>query len=292
MSTTARFYEPSDGVHTVRLFIALLLAFIATVLLGYVYNLIIYFMPLIYVNFLVVIGYGIGLGFLTRILIRFSHCRSRKSQIILSVAVAVMAFYVAWAAYFITMVNEGIPGFGMYLRSLTWTLLPQDLFPFIGELNRVGSWQVGGVPFNGILLTLVWLFELAILIALPILQVYRMSPSPYSENQQVWYPKYSLNEDFGNMASPHQFMKRLEEDPAAAVEELGIGDAWRCTKVHLYYLPEEQQQYLSVDKHLVEGRGQGKTSIIEAVTNLAIDRSTAERLLNQFAHQRERVAVI
>ena len=68
MQTNSRYYEPSDGIHPLRLLPALLVALLGVVVLGYVYNLILYFMPLIYVNFLVVVGYGIALGVLARLL--------------------------------------------------------------------------------------------------------------------------------------------------------------------------------------------------------------------------------
>ena len=205
---------------------------------------------------------------------------------------AVLALYVAWAGYLVMLANDGPPPFGTYLSDLRWALLPANMIEFMKILYQEGSWQVSGVPFNGILLLIVWVFELGILAAIPIIQVYKLDAYPYSENLSKWYPKYTLRQDFGNIPSAQQFMQQLEQEPVAAIENLSTGDGWRSSKVHLYFLPEEQQQYLTVEKRLVEGRGKGKATILPVVTNLSIDRVTAERLLQHFPHRRERLEVI
>lgn len=289
MNTSSLFYEPSENINPLGLVFTYVVGIAITSLLAYLYNLIVQFSPIIYVNLLVTIGFGLTLGFLVRMLTRLSHNRSIRHQLFLAIVLGLWANYGQWVGFLMYAITGVLPGLGEYFSNLGIILAdPVNTFGFIAQINRIGMWEVFGLPFRGITLTLIWLVEMGIIIAFPLIAVFKARPIPYAEDLKTWYPKYALIPKFEAIIGPERFVERLRENPLLAIQELEPGVAWKYSKFYLHYLPEAKHQYLSVEKVYLEDRGRGKKEVTNLIDNFRLDRQTAKTILDNFSHKKDR----
>ncbi len=286
MNNQVLYYQASGLINPVKQGLSYAIGIAAALLLGSVYTLLTIFIPIVYANILIVVGFGISLGFVCQALVRFSHNRSKKSQLIHAVVIGVFANYFQWTTYILYVYNGSIPSISFYFTNLHWLVLP-DFFSAVAEINREGLWSMFGITFNGFGLTLIWLFEFLIIMVGPILAITNAQTRPYSESFQQWYRQYTLREDFEGFVSPTQLKADMADDPVAAIGRLGKGAGWRHSKIHIFYLPHENKQYLTLEKVLVEGQGRGKKSSTVIIDNLQMSTVAADAILGQFEHERQ-----
>ena len=265
---------------------------IVTLILGYIYSIITVFIPFIYFTVIATIGFGMILGIFCRAMILVSHNRNRRNLLTYAVIIGILANYFQWTAYLVYAYNGEIPSFSEYLAGLTWVAVPENFIGAIKDINAVGLWSVFGITFNGLALTFIWLLEAFIIIAGPVLAVYKAESHPYAESESRWYPKYTLNKDFESLSASETLINSLHTDPAQTVRRLGTGSAYRFTKIHVFYLESEKEQYLSFERVFFEERGKGKKNSEVIIKNLAIDNEAATNILNAFQHEKARTSWI
>lgn len=285
------YYQESMKVNLLGLIFSYVLCLVAALFLGYAYSVITIFIPLIYINFLITIGFGLALALGVRIAVRTSHNRNKKSHYILAFIVVLMAVVFQWATYILYVVDGEVPSISVYLSNVYWIVLPHVFFPVIAEINEVGMWSILGLTFNGVSLSFIWLLEAVVIMALPIIAVYKTKVYPYSELNGKWYPKYTLNQDFESVTGVTSFLNYLTVDPGSAIEDLGRGLGHRHSKVHVFYHKNENKQYLSLEKVLIEKQGTGKRNSEVVINNFEIDRNTAQEILEKFPNRKERIQV-
>lgn len=288
MNPNTLFYEPSGRINPVGLTAAYISGLLVASLLAYLYTLIVLFMPLIYVNFLVTVGFGIALGILVRLLTKLTQNRSLKHQLLLAIILGLFANYFQWVGFVVYAAMGAMPSIGDYYLNLGLITDPSTFFGIINDINKVGMWEVFGMTFNGVTLAIIWLIEFGIIVAFPVIGVYSSKPIPYSEDLQTWYPKYELDTDFEAIISPDRFVDRLRENALTALQELEPGKAWKYSKVHVHYLPEATHQYLSVEKVYIEERGKGSKEVGVIIDNFRLDRQMAKAILDAYPHSKER----
>lgn len=292
MEKQETFYKESGVINPIGFSLASSIYLIAAIVIGYFYSALIVFIPLIYVNFFITVGLGILLGFIVRIAVRLSHNRNKKSQIIQALLLGLLLNYFQWVAYILYAYNESIPTFANYLGSLFWIFNPSSFFGSIAEINRVGLWSMFGMTFNGFALTLIWIVEALIIIAGPTVGILTTKVYPFSELLNKWYTKYTLKYDFESVTGSNKQVESLKNDPVQSIKAMGNGTAFRYTKVHVFYLKDEENQYLTFERVFIEGRGKGKKKSTITINNLRINNSAAETILQDFQNKRERWDII
>ncbi len=288
---TPVFYTESGEFDRAKYLIGLLVVITAGLLLGYLYTVINIFIPIVYLNVVTVFGFGLAMGLATRLVGRFLKNRNRRSRLALGLVAGIAANYFQWIGYVDYVLIGEIPSFGLYVANLDWIFRPAEFFGVIGEINRVGTWEVFGIEFKGFMLTVIWIFELAIIGYLPVASILNIDVFPYSETQHQWYKKFTLNDDFTAVSSASAIQDSLLTDPVQAIRDLGNGQGWRHSKVHLFFLEEESDQYLSIERIFIEEQGRGKKQRTPIVTNMRIPKEAAHQILNTFDHSRERIEV-
>ena len=291
MNTQNLYYQESGNVHIVRLTMAYAIFIALAMVLGYIYTLLSIFIPFVYLNFFITTGFGVVLGMLCRVLIRVSHARNKQSRVMLAVIVGLLANYFQWTAYISYAYNGEIPSVTEYLSNLSWIVMPKNFLAAIGEIYQYGTWSMFGATVKGLPLAIIWILEAVIIVGSPVLAILKTEVYPYSEVLLRWYPKYTLFNDFESIAAAGILTGQLREDPVKALEALGLGTGHRHAKVHLYYLKEEANQYLTFENVYIE-RGKDTKNREVVINNFAIDGATAERILETFQHKHERVDVV
>jgi precorrin-6B methylase 2 len=97
-----------------------------------------------------------------------------------------------------------------------------------------------------------------------------------------------LTKKFKSTGALLQLEIDLAADPLSALNELGAGSAAMHIKVHVFSLPHETVQYISVDRIRIEGQGRGKKNKETAIPYLEISSTQASKVLENFDNDRER----
>lgn len=286
------FYNPSGNCHLGRFTLSYVGCIIVALVLGFAYSITTLFLPVIYLNLLICLGFSTVLGITCRAFIRFSHNRNKRKKIIQAIAIGLLANYFQWTVFILFAYNGVIPTFPEYLDNLSWIILPENFFTAIIDINEFGLWSVFGIQFHGIELALIWLAEAFLIMSGPIIAVLTTKPYPFSERENQWYPKFTLVFNFESISAKQHMLDALVLNPVNSIRNLGFGSGTRYSKVHLYYLPNENKQYLSIEKVNVPGRGKGKKNIEYVVLNFAIKNQDAITIMNEFDYEKEKLSII
>lgn len=287
MNSGLLYYKESGKINFTGLAISLMIILGVNSLLGYIYSFIIFYMPLIYVNFLISVGFGIILSIYTQFLFRITHNRSRQSKMILILISGISANLFQWVVYIDTAILGQMPQPGQYYGSLEMLFDPAFFFGIIGEINKYGMWELFGAPVKGLMLALIWILEFAIIAGVTMYFFLKSKPYPYSENLGHWYSKYTLSRDFEAISSHKMFIKKLDgQSMCDFITGLKSGIALRHMKIHVFYEKDEENQYLSFENRLSSTNGKVDREIIENC--IRVDKPTVEKIMNAFPYKKEK----
>jgi len=283
------YYAPSGKIDPVRSVISYAIGIAIAIVLGYAYSILTAIIPIIYANIILCFAVGGVLAFLNRFLFRLSNNRSIRSQIIHAIVLALVVNYVQWTTYVIYIFSAEVPSLTMVIKNLTWIFQGTDFFGAISEINTYGSWSLFGGVVKGFLLTGVWLVEFLIIMVIPLISAFNGKVYPFSETQNKWYKKYTLRRDFQSIASIENLQNGFAADPTKTIEDLGLGNANRYTKIHIFHLPNESNQYISFEKTHIDHKGNKIKDIV--INNLKIDEQTAKTIMANFENAVEKLDI-
>lgn len=280
-----KIYKHSGESHILGIMIALGLGAALAIFLGFIYTVLIVLIPIVYANFFMTIGFGTILGYSMKFFSRFGKIRNGKQQIILAGAVGFIGFYFQWIAYFVFL-NSGEHSFQAYQENFNLLYDPGFFIFLIIDLNKTGSWEMFGIMFTDFPLWIIWGLEALIIIGIPIIINAKHPIIPYSELLNKWYSKYNLKTEFENIATQRAFKDDLLQNVEKAIDSLGYGGGYRFSQISIFYLKDEENQYLSVENIFIEERGKGKTHKTSVVHLLKVDTITANNLMEKFGKKK------
>lgn len=284
MQNQVNYYHSSGQFNVPGFLLAFFICIAFSVVAAYAYTLISTFSPIIYLNVLLGFFLGVGIGIFVNLLSKLTHLRNELSRYILTVFTVLLCIYFSWVAFVLYASMGRMPSFtNLYLDNLILIADNEAFFGTIKAINKVGLWEVFGLPFNGIILTLIWLSEIFIILGAAVMNIGKTPIEPYAEDQKKWYDKFILQDTFNSVgAAPDLLVPKLLNNPVDALKELGGGTAWKYTQVSLYYLPQAKEQYVSVDRIYIADRGEGKTEKETIIPYLSISTSAAQSLLDTY----------
>jgi hypothetical protein len=97
-----------------------------------------------------------------------------------------------------------------------------------------------------------------------------------------------LLKDFESVSTSNKLLSSFETDVLKTIQELRQGNGLRHSKIHVYYLPDEEKQYLSIEKVFIEGQGKGKKNTVNVIDNYKIDKAVAKSILESYENKKER----
>lgn len=175
-------------------------------LLGLIYAYAIWYIPLIYINFLIAAGFGFAVGFLVKkFVIRLGKVRNATLGFALGLLGSIVAMYFHWAVWVDLVLNIsdtlGAGGYGVAvsnanaLEVFNLALDPVPLFSLIGEIKELGTWGLAGdTPVSGVFLLIVWILEFGIIAFVSITNPSSAARLPFSEAYNEWYEAVDLPE--------------------------------------------------------------------------------------------------
>ncbi|HEX8912047.1 MAG TPA: hypothetical protein VF796_06775 [Humisphaera sp.] len=166
------YYKHTGRVTATGLLVTILVGLPAAVLAGVVYAYADLYIPLVYLNALLAVGFGVGLGALCGSVLRWGKVRNVPVSLGIIVMLAAVAYYACWVAWVCGVIDRyGDPGdrdFGM----VDLAVRPGFLWELVERVNEVGTWSLGrsssssygkthNTNVSGAFLSAIWLAEAA-----------------------------------------------------------------------------------------------------------------------------------
>lgn len=287
-----KYYKESGKITIPNLILAIVISVIFSFFLGYIYSLLIYNIPFIYFNIAITIGLGIGVSLLVRLISRIGKIRNKNHRYIISGLIILMTIYFQWITFLNAIMLNSFPSLVDTFWASSWILKPTEFFHLIGQINENGTWGLGtsGNLINGLILTLIWIGEVVI-IAFPTIKMqFNFKPYPFSEKFNKWYPKYTIDEFFETIYSKESIEAELDNSVIKTLSNLKLANNARCSKIHIYYIDDEANHYLSIDKVWIDGKG--NTKKVNVLSNYTIESEALHEIKNLFKLKKERIDIV
>ena len=236
------YYKPSGKAPVSGLVILLLVGIAAAFALSFPYVLAVHYIPFIYVNFFVTLGYGFGLAMAMITANHFGKIRSSGKASLVALIVGLAACWFQWV-YYLSLLPSGE---GQFINDFYRQLIahPDTVFRFMGELSEQGTWGIGKIgrsptdAVSGIPLIFVWVVEAIIIVGIPVLVGGSSALKPFSELLGRW-----ANEE--KLPLPAPFV----DDVDAAKAALESGNF----SIFLDASPVVEPQLSELTLHVVDG---------------------------------------
>ncbi len=160
-------YIHSGKAPLTGLMMAMLAGLATAVVLGVAYAFAVVYIPIVYLNLLLTMGFGAAIGGVVGYAAKLGHVRSRLMPSMVAVVCGLVGLYIAWGADFLARV-----GIKLGIDFLD-AFRPELLMKYMKFFYENGFWAIGhGVGNNnqqmvsGIVLAAVWLAEAGIIVGM------------------------------------------------------------------------------------------------------------------------------
>lgn len=273
MAANELYYQPSGKFNTVAALYILGLGFAATLLLGAIYGLAIFWIPLIYINVLVVIGYGVLVGLAVGIAARIGKMRNPKLLTVYGLLFGLLAVYIGWISWIYAVT-----------RGELLTFSAAHIAAIASAIAEEGAWSIFGWTPAGAALYGIWLIEAAIIIVGATLAARGViGATPFCEACDGWIEDPQIIAPLEPMLSGASAISSIEEHdftPLTSLKKLPAG-AEVFTQVELLRCDGCKNEHFLTVKAMRVQRTEDKVQKDEKdlVRNLIISPEVYEQLM-------------
>ena len=272
------YYRHSGKVGRLALPYMLGLSVVGSFVLGPVYAYADYYIPFMYLNFVMTFFYGMIIGLLVVFGTRRGQVRNSLVALLGGFVAGLAALYVAWA-FWIQAVTGG--------RLLTFS--PSTLLSAIQTINARGVWRIrNNQPVTGTLLYIVWFAEALVIVGASTLTAYfSNTDEPFCERCERWIREKRVISPLQVIANPEAFRAKVERgdyEELVAMRWVSSGDA-AFTKLELLHCPGCRQScFLTVKEMLIttDSNGSASTNEKTLIEHLAIRSELHDALSQQW----------
>lgn len=285
-----KYYKPSGKYSILSLLYFVLTSVSLLPLLGLIYAYCIWYIPFFYINFLITIGFGFGVGITMLYVVRLGKVRNRVIATALGILGALVALYFHWAVWADLVINAG-ESYGSsrigvtvsnieFLQVFSLATHPQLLFQLIGEINNTGTWGFKSIPVSGIVLSLIWIVEVLIVVVFSCIPPRNASQVPFCELNNEFFkdkktPELNLIED------KEQILASLQNDDINHLESLTkVGNKeTESHSIFTVYSSKNNEYYISLENQIAKEKG--KFDRKEIINYMAVKAPAAKVLLSK-----------
>ena len=246
-------------------------------ILGPVYAYVDYFIPIIYLNLVACVFYGVIIGMLVGAGAKRGKVRSESVAVLGGLLVGLIALYVAWVFWF-RAASEG--------RFMTFW--PPTLWEAIREVNARGVWRLRGSVVKGTTLYIAWIAEALTIVGSSALVAYLSTPDePFCEGCDSWIKDKRLVSPLQVIADPKAFRARLERgeyEEIIALRPVPAGDP-SFTSLELLHCSKCRQSFFLTAKETtitIGDDGSAKRHQKTLVGNMVIESGLYDALSQQW----------
>ncbi len=267
----------------------------AALVLALVYVYAVWYIPFVYINFILCLGFGLLLGAALAVLARLGKLRSPGAVGGLALVVGLVAVYLEWGVYLTLLFNSETTGSGpdadsstSFSASLFADILthPGAMWLAMRKVNETGTWSLKGTTPSGAFLAIVWGIEAALILGGAYLLARAQATEPFSETSNEWATEEALAHPVGyaqdvattrtalengqfHHLTPH--VSAVAEDPFARLSLHSAPNDPNCRYLSLHNVTT------TLDK-----KGKATQSTATVVQHLAISPATYQELHRRF----------
>lgn len=291
----SKYYQPSGTFSPVSFLYFLLVSFIILPIVAMAYIYLVWYIPIIYVNFLVTLGFGFAVGYvISRFVVEMGKVRSPKVAIIFGLLGGVVVLYFSWAIWVDLVINAGesygnsrigiTTSASKFSQILQLALQPNVLFDLITEINEYGTWGLRSATVSGTLLTIIWIIEALIVLVISFLLPYSKSFAPFCEMDSKWFDEQTLPA-FNFIENTNEMTAHLESANQNSFETLqrASNAEKESHSIFTLYSSEKGENFLSIENKLAETNNKGEIDFNdnEFVEYISINRELRDILLKK-----------
>ncbi len=270
-TTTANFYRHSGKVPLPGLMLIGVMGLVATPILGLIYGYLIFYIPFIYLNMMLVIGYVFAISFVLNKAIMWGKIRNTLIVGLAAFGIGIFAEYIGWVAW--------IAAFAKDPTYLLEFFLPWEVATIIIEIGKQGVWSFSDITPTGGLLYFIWLIEALVVVGgITFNTLKEFSETPFCEDSETWVVKKKTLAAFAPVTDLKRFKASISQGNFSAFNELKLlhsGSAYilfelyECETCKNFFMLNIVDVKVSQDR-----RGRRVQSTKTIVKNLMITQST------------------
>lgn len=290
------YYQPSNKLPLGGVATFLIGGVAAAVVLAFVYIYAEWYIPFIYINFILCAAFGLLLGFVLMLLVRAGKLRSPGGVALLTVLVGLVAVYVQWALYLTLLFNSENVGVGDDAETITsfngglfvgFLTSPGNLWTGMQEINATGVWTLKGTTPTGIFLWIIWLAEAAAIVGAAYFVAVSQADEPFSELANEWADEETLARPVAYSADDHATRTALEsgQHHTLVLHEESDDELAPFSRLKLYAAANDDScRYLTLENVTRERDKKGKITETSSVVvkRLAITDAIRRELRERF----------
>lgn len=265
----AKYYQASGKFNPLAFLYFIGIALIALPLLGLIYAYAIWYIPFIYINFIIAAGFGFAIGWLmTNVVVKYGKIRNNALAIGLSVLAGCIALYFHWAVWADLVLNAG-ESYGNsrigvtvsnidFLQVFGLASEPGLLFDLIGEINEFGTWGIRSATVNGGVLTVIWIIEALIIIGIATVVPMGAAKRPFCELGDVWFEETVLPA-FAYIEDRPQMLNDLENSNPESFKDLDYAKNLEDNhSAFTLFTSKHDENYLSISTNRAKTNDKGE----------------------------------
>lgn len=284
-------YQPSGKYSIISLLYFVLTSLTILPVLGLIYAYCIWYIPFFYINFLITIAFGFGVGFaMMYFVVILGKIRNKTMATVLGALGGLIAMYFHWAVWADLVINAG-ESYGSseigitasnieFLQVFALAKNPEALFQIIGLINQTGTWGFKSIPVSGIFLAVIWIIETIMVIGISCILPRNASTVPFCELHNEFF-KDKKTPELVFIDDKQQLINSLEKDDSAHLESMKKAEKNQLHNHSIFtvYSSKNNEHYVTVENQILKEKG--KFDRDEFITYMAISPSLAKILLNK-----------
>jgi hypothetical protein len=275
-----RTYQHSGTVPALGAIQALAIGSAAAVVLGIVYVFSFYYIPYVYLNFVLAMGFGAGVGYTVGWSAREGKIRNTAVTVALAVVASLVGIYAEWGStlYALGPMSElddcwkevGLQSF-----------LPHSIIGLMTLLFQEGSWGLAaGAMVKGWPLFALWLLEAGLIVGLAATTAHaQIADKPFCEACHDWITSETPHLYQGDGSEPVWTAVQSGDFDSLADTEQATGSEPTHIRIKLHACETcTESNYLTITRceKYFDSHGDPKLKEQDIVTNLAVDDTQVE----------------
>ncbi|MCP4137904.1 MAG: hypothetical protein GY754_43480 [bacterium] len=176
MNQSNLYYQHSGKFSPLGIVLSLIFGTIAAVVASFIYAYALHYIPFIYLNFIITVGFGIVVGFAVGIGAHIGKIRNSSIVLGLAVTVGLAAVYIGWVAHFFVLSEQEV----LFVE-------PMILLQAMQALAVEGAWSVASITPTGGFLYFLWFIEAAIILGGAVFMAWgQIASEPFCEKCNKW----------------------------------------------------------------------------------------------------------
>jgi hypothetical protein len=276
------YYEHSGKYSIGGAIYALVVGSVIMCFCAFLYAYIILYCPLVYINAIVVLGFGVLVGYTCAALLKRKKVRNDGLAVALTLVLTSVAYYYGWVAWVWALARRADTAIAPISTFFVLLFNPAALWEAIVAINGAGAWSISKSVITGWQLWTVWGIELGLIFGLSLYSAYQtMDEEPFCETCEEWGTKKGRVVE-AVATDLTEFKRRMEAKDFKYLEEAGAPkpetaefqriDVFSCAKCGSFHTLDSSQIKVKIES------GKRKEQSTATLHHLLLTASEADAL--------------